>query len=417
MRCMQNWPSVFIGLRYIRAKRRNGFISFVSLFAFLGIAIGVFALILVLSVMNGFDDELKKRILRVVPHGYLNAEKGIANWPELEQQIQSSDGLLGAAPFIEGNGLISFAGNARGVSILGVNTEQEATVSVVGDFMVTGAMEELDTNGYNVVLGRLVASYLDVLPGDKVTLTLPQVTVTPAGIFPRSRQFTVVGVFEVGAQLDQTLAIISINKAQKLFRRGDRVDGLRLKFDNIYQSQNYLMEMEKTLPPEIVTKDWRETQRNLFEAIKMEKTVVGFLLGIIIAIAAFNIVTTLIMMIAEKRSDIAVLRTMGMTRGHIVGIFMVQGIMLGLMGVALGAVLGVIGAISLSDLVAWLEQFLGVQVFDPNVYFVAHLPSLWKLEDTVWICSGAVIISFLATLYPSYRASQIEPAEALRYDI
>lgn len=414
---LQNSLPLYIGLRYTRAKQRNGFISFVSLFALIGMALGVFALIVVLSVMNGFDHELKQRILRVVPHGFLSTKAPLLDWQPLAQKIQNTPGLLASAPYIEGQGLLSYAGTVKPIQIQGIDPEYERNISVVSNYMTLGTLENLQAGEYGIVMGRLVARYMGLTTGDKVSVTLPQVSVTPAGIFPRSKRFTLVGVFEVGAPVDQFLTLIHIDDAKKLFRKGEAIDGLHLKFDDIYRAPVAVQAMAKTLGDNYVAKDWSQTQGSLFQAVKMEKTVVGMMLGIIIAVAAFNIVTSLVMMVAEKRSDIAVLRTLGMTRWHIIKIFIVQGLSLGLGGILIGAVLGVATAVYLPNVMQIIEQVTGFQVFDPDVYFVAYLPSNWQPIDTLLVCSLASCIAFLATVYPAYRASKIEPAEALRYDM
>ncbi|VUD68823.1 Lipoprotein-releasing system transmembrane protein LolE [Thalassocella blandensis] len=406
----------YIGLRYIRAKRRNGFIAFVSLFAFFGMALGVFALIVVLSVMNGFDLELKKRILRVIPHGFITTAEPLKDWQGLSSQIQYQPNLLASAPFIEGRALLSYGGGVRGIQLEGILPEEEAKVSEVSRYMMVGHMDYLQPGEYGIVLGSLIARSLGLTTGDRVTITLPVVSVSPAGIFPRSKRFRVVGVFEVGAQVDQSLALIHIADAQKLFRIPGEVHGLRLKFDNIYTAPASIQQMGKSLGDGFKAKDWSQTQGSLFQAVKMEKTVVGLLLSIIVAVAAFNIVTSLIMMVAEKRSDIAVLRTLGLTRASVVQIFMVQGSVMGVAGVVFGTVFGILGANYLSPLMTWVESQFGFQVFDADVYFVTHLPSVWRPEDTVLVSIFATVLSILATIYPAYRASLIAPAEALRYD-
>lgn len=416
MRAMNLLLPLYIGLRYTWAKRRNTFISFVSLFAFIGMALGVFALIVVLSVMNGFDRELKDRILRVVPHGFVEAQEPLADWQALAGQLLGSHGVEGAAPFVAGHGMVTYDGSIHGVEIQGIDPAAEQSVSVVHEHMLVGDLAELQPGEYQIVLGSLLARYLGVTIGDKVQITLPEVSVTPAGIFPRTKRFTVVGVFEVGAQLDQSLALMHVSDAQKLLRRSG-VDGLRLRFDEIYDAPRLLAELQQDLGTQYNTRDWSETQGSLFQAIKMEKTVVGMMLGIIIAVAAFNIVTSLIMMITEKRADIAVLRTMGLSAGGVVGIFMVQGTIIGLVGILIGMSLGIVVALNLADMVTAMEQMLGAQIFDPTVYFVTTMPSQLMLSDVVMVCSGAALISFLVTCYPAWRASQIAPAEALRYNV
>ncbi len=411
----------YIGLRYIRSKRRNGFIAFVSLFALLGMMLGVFALIVVLSVMNGFDRELKQRILRVVPHGFIEKSNALQDWVSLSDSIRSSEGLLGSAPFIEGKGLITYGNRVRPIQIEGIAPSQETEVSEISRSILVGDYHALEQTRYGIVLGALIARNMGVSIGDKVSVTLPIVSITPAGVFPRSKRFTVVGVFEVGAQVDQTLALINLQDAQKLFRLPNRVHGLRLRFDDIYRAPAYLGSIIKQLNEKnehagFKGKDWSQTQGSLFQAVKMEKTVVGIMLSVIIAVAAFNIITSLIMMVAEKRSDIAVLRTLGLSRSGIMKVFVVQGSVMGLCGIIVGAGSGIITAHYLPEIIGFFEGLVGAQVFDPSVYFVSHLPSEWKLNDTLWTCAFAFVISFLATLYPAYRASLIEPAEALRYD-
>lgn len=407
---------LYIGLRYTWAKRRNSFISFVSLFAFMGMALGVFALIVVLSVMNGFDRELKERILRVVPHGFIDSSEPMEEWRPLAKQVLQHPRVLGAAPYIEGYGMAAYDGSVHGIEIQGILPDVERDVSQVHEYMLAGSMETLVPRRYHLVMGSLLARYLGVTTGDKVNITLPEVSITPAGVFPRSKRFTVTGVFEVGAQLDQTLVLMHLDDAQKLFRKKQGIDGLRLHFDDIYRAPAIVKELQTSLSDPYQGRDWSATQGSLFQAVQMEKTVVGIMLGIIIAVAAFNIVTSLIMMITEKRSDIAVLRTMGLSAGGVVAIFIVQGTAIGVIGIAIGALLGIVVAQNLAPMVTWVEQALGAQIFDPTVYFVTTMPSQLQLHDVLWVCLGAASISFLATCYPAYRAAQIAPAEALRYN-
>lgn len=413
---MLNRLTAQIGLRYTRAERRNHFISFISLFALGGMALGVLALILVLSVMNGFDHELKQRILRVVPHGFVTSTDGLSDWQSLVTELEDSPGLQGSAPFVGGRGLASLDGGVTALELQGVLPEREPQVSVVDQHMLVGNLSALQPDRFGIILGSVLARTLGAAPGDKVTVTLPQVSVTPAGIFPRTKRFTVVGIFEAGAQVDQTLAMIHVRDAQKLFRRGDTVDGLRLRFDDIYAAPQRLDQLVDGLGQGYRGKDWSETQGSLFQAVKMEKTVVGVMLTVIIAVAAFNIITCLVMMVAEKRTDIAVMRTMGMKPSDIVAIFVVQGTALGFAGVLLGAAVGIPAAMHLPEFVVWLETLFGVQVFDPSVYFVSYIPSRFQWFDAFWVCTTGLLITVLATIYPSLRAARISPAEALRYE-
>ena len=372
-------------------------------------------MIIVLSVMNGFDDELKKRILRVIPHGTIAAENGLHDWPDLAGKLKEQPGLLSSSPYVAGNVLIGQRSTIKGIQLRGIEPAQEAAVSPVANYLIAGNLDYLEPGQFGIVLGSLLAYSLGVSTGDSVVVTLPTVSITLAGVFPRTRQFEVVGVFEAGAQVDQYLALIHLSDAQRLFKRGNTVDGLRLKFDDIYKAPAYIETMEDRLGSDFVFQDWSQTQGSLFRAVKMEKTVTGILLGIIIAVAAFNIVTSLIMMVTEKTANIAVMRTMGMRRGQVMGIFVTQGSVAGIIGVALGVIVGVPCAVFLPEIVRFFEGLFGFHVFDPTVYFVTSLPSKWQWQDTVSICLFALASAFISALYPAYRASLIEPAEATRY--
>ncbi len=425
---MLNLVPVFIGLRYTRAKRRTQFISFVSGFSLLGMAFGVFALTVVLSVMNGFDRELKKRILSAVPHGFITSQQstGLADWQALVNRIEQEPQLVASAPYVEGFGLMGAGRFTQGVTLQGILPELESRVSDIQQHMVSGSMLELNPGEFGIVIGRLLARYFNVDVGDRVTLTLPYLSITPAGVFPRSKRFRVVGVFEVGAQVDQGLALIHMQDMQKLLRRSENPQGLHVKVTDIYQAGAILAKLQAQLEAEraagqsnlepVDVKDWSQTQGSLFQAVKMEKIVIGVLLMIIVAVAAFNIVSSLVLMVADKRADIAVLRTLGLTGRQVMAVFIVQGSAVGFMGILVGAVVGALVAHSIGDIVQWLENLLGLHVFDPSVYFISYLPSLWLWSDTLIICACAALLSVIATLYPAYRAAKIAPAEALRYE-
>ncbi len=407
---------LFIGLRYTRAKRRNQFISFVNGFSLFGMALGVLALIIVLSVMNGFDREVKNRILSVVPHASIDRKPHLNNWRVLAQKVAAHPQVLATAPYISGYGLIAYNYGVQGVQVQGVLPAEEKNVSVIEQHMRVGSIDDLRPGEYGIVLGALLARYLGVSRGDKVTLTLPDITITPAGVFPRSKRFTVVGVFEVGAQVDQSLVMIHLRDAQKLYRYSEGVQGIHLKVTDIYLAGAVVASLSKQLGDSYLSRDWSQTQGSLFQAVKMEKTVITVLLMIIIAVAAFNIITSLVLMVADKRSDIAVLRTLGLSARQVMAIFIIQGCAVGILGIAIGAVLGTFGAIYIGAIVHWFEQALGLSMFDPRVYFISQLPSQWRWSDTLLICTTALVISALATLYPAYRAAKVEPAEALRYE-
>lgn len=405
-----------IGLRYTRSKRRNGFLSFVSGFALLGMGLGVFALIVVLSVMNGFDHELKQRILRVIPHATLTGPRGLDDWQALAEQLENTPHLEGSAPYIGGKGLLTYAGSVRGIEIQGIDPAHEGRVSPIAEAMMLGELQSLQPGEYGIVMGRLAAQFMGLNIGDLVTVTLPQFSITPAGVFPRTKRFVLVGVFEVNAPIDQTLTLVHITDAQKLFRRGNKVDGLRLRFDDIYRAPEAVKQLSIALDGEYQARDWSMSQENLFKAVKMEKTMTGLMLSIIVLVAAFNIVTSLVMMVTEKRSDIAVLRTMGLKRRDIVKIFMVQGVSMGGIGIGVGCFFGVLCALYLPQIFLLVEKITGFQLFDPDVFFVSFLPSVWQWQDTVKIAIGAFSVSVLACIYPALRAARIEPSEALRYD-
>lgn len=417
---MSRSVSLLIGLRYTRAKRRNQFISFVSGFSLLGMALGVMALILVLSVMNGLDREMKERILRVVPHGFIDAEQPLTDWQPLAAEVEKHPHVVATAPYVDGSGVISLGRQGEWSQILGVLPEAEQRVSLIGDNMVAGNLEDLGSGEWGIVLGRTLARFIGVGSlGEQVTITTPQFSSTLLGPSPRTKRFTVVGIFEVGAQVDASLAMIHIDDAEKLYRTGG-VQGLHVKVDDIYQAAEVMQEVGRELSAEdqqkYTVKDWSQTQGSLFQAVKMEKIMVMIMLMIIVAIAAFNIITSLVLMVADKRSDIAVLRTLGMSARQVMGIFVVQGSAVGIIGIVIGCVLGAVGAFYLADIVSWFEALLGHTVFDPNVYYIPSIPSHLELGDVVIVCSTAIVMSVLATLYPAFRASKIEPAEALRYE-
>jgi len=407
---------LFIGLRYVAARRRQQFISFINGFSLLGMALGVMALIVVTSVMNGFDRELKTRILSVVPHGFVEKEGGLEDWRGVAQQLERQPHVEAASPFVRGFALLGAGGGSHGVEFQGVEPEALRGVSEVGEHMIMGSLDALQPRSYNIVLGRILARQLNVIPGDSVVLTLPEVVVTPAGIFPRTKRFTVAGVFSVGAQVDQSVALMHIDDAARLLRMRGKVQGLQLRFDDMDKALGRVSAYAQGLGEGFSGEDWSHSQGSLFQAVKMEKTVVTLMLMIIVAVAAFNIVSALVLMVADKRSDIAVLRTLGLTSRQIMSVFVVQGSAIGIIGAFAGALLGILIALNLTDMVSWAENLLGAKIFDPRVFFVSFLPSEFRAGDAVVVLTAAVLMSLLATLFPAWRAAQIEPAEALRYE-
>lgn len=411
---LKNIP-LYIGLRYTRAKRRNQFISFISAFSLVGMALGVMALIIVLSVMNGFDREMKERILNVIPHGFIDQQPMVKDWPALAAKVDAQPGVQASAPYIQSSAMVTYAGGVEAIELHGIDPQAEAKVSVVDQHMIVGDMAQLLPGEYGIVMGRILASRLMLAPGDKIRVTSPEINITPMGAFTRSRNFTLVGVFEVGAQVDSTLALIHLADAQKFLRQSG-VQGLHVKTEDLYAAGPIMHQVRANLGDEFRVRDWSQTQGSLFQAVKMEKIVVASLLMIIIAVAAFNIVSSLVLMVADKRSDIAVLRTLGLSARQVMAIFIVQGSAVGFIGTFVGAILGCLVALTLTSIMAGLESLIGLQVFDPEVYFITQLPSVLLWQDVIIICGIALGLSFLATLYPAYRAAQIEPAEALRYE-
>lgn len=413
---MTNPLPLFIGLRYVRSKQSEGFFSVVSVLSFGAMTLGVMALIVVLSVMNGFDREIKTRILDVVPHLTIEKTMPLANWRAEMAAVLASPGIVAASPFIEAQGMLSTEGHFEGVSIQGVDPLNTATLDVLEDNLLAGRIEALQPGEYGVVLGSLLARSLKAMTGDSVLLTLPDMTITPVGVFPRVKRLTVVGVFQVGAQVDSGIAFVHIEDAQKLLRSGGAIQGVRLTLDDPFAVDRLLAALGPALPAGATAATWQQSLRSLFDAIKMEKLVVGVLLTVIIAVAAFNIIASLVLMVADKRKDIAVLRAMGATSATVTGIFRVQGAAVGLSGVLLGTVAGCLLAWQLGPVVAFFEGLLGLSIFDPEVYFISELPSDLQWPDVAIVAGIGVIISLLATLYPAWRAGQVSPAEVLRYE-
>lgn len=409
---------IFVGLRYTRAKRRNHFISFISLTSMAGIALGVAALITVLSVMNGFQQTLRTRILGVISDMTITAAQGhLRAWPEVLRATVALPHVRAAAPYVRGEGMLIHGRAVSGVLVRGVIPRNERQVSVIGRKMVEGHLRSLRPGQFGIVLGRYLAWKLGAQLGSRVSLVIPQGEVTPAGLLPRLRRFTVVGIFNVGMyQYDSGLALIDLTDAQHLYQLGDGVSGVRLKLDNIYRAPAMTAGLQEKLGDTVVVRDWAEEHANFFRALRIEKTVMFVILLLIVAVAAFNIVATLVMVVTDKKADIAILRTIGASPASIMGIFMVQGAVIGVMGTALGVIAGVLLSLNVTTIVPFLEHVFHTTFLEADVYYISELPSHLRWSDVVHTAVVSLIMSLTATLYPAWRAARTEPAEALRYE-
>ncbi|HPB91148.1 MAG: lipoprotein-releasing ABC transporter permease subunit [Rhodocyclales bacterium] len=413
---------IFIGLRYTRAQPREGggnqFISFIALISMLGLALGVAALIIVLSVMNGFQQELRERILGVVSHIQVsNASGELADWSRVVQNVARHPRVKAVAPFVQQQGMLSFDGQVRGVMVRGIVPQAEDTVAQFSQHMSAGKLAQLVPGEFGMVLGAELASALRVGVGDKITLLAPQGLVTPAAILPRVKQFRVVGVFNVGMyEFDSGLALINMTDAQTLYRMDDRVSGVRLKVDDLFAAPQISRELLRYLDVDEGVSDWTRSHANFFRAVEIEKRMMFLILLLIVAVAAFNIVSTLVMAVQDKRADIAILRTLGASPPSIMSIFIVQGTLIGVIGLLAGVFMGVAVSLNIDVVVPFIERLFGMQFLSKEVYYITELPSDMHWSDVATISGVSFVLTLLATLYPSWRASRTQPAEALRYE-
>ena len=412
---------LFIGMRYTRAKRRNQFISFISFTSMIGIGLGVAALIVVLSVMNGFQEELRSRILGVASHLQITGpNNALEDWHALSTQLNGTPHIQGAAPYIMAQGMLSNGQAVQGAIVRGVLPDAEASVSDISEKMRAGKINDLKSGEFGIVLGAELAQSLGVILGDQVVLMAPQGQFTPTGVVPRIKQFTVVGVFQIGMyEYDSGLALIHVDDASKLYRMGVNVSGLRLKLDDLFLAPQISNQLAFTLnksAQQYYLTDWTQEHANFFRAIQMEKRVMFIILALIVAVAAFNIVSTLVMAVTDKRADIAIMRTFGASPSSIMMIFIVQGALIGVVGTVFGALFGVLIASNISTIVPFIEHLFNVQFLAKDVYYISELPSHLIWMDVIVIISMSFLLSLLATLYPSWKASKMNPAEALRYD-
>ncbi len=413
---MLNFYPARIGLRYTSAKRRNHFISFISLTSMVGLIIGVALLITVLSVMNGFDRELQQRILGMVPHAAIKPYTVMNEWQALDEQMTAHPEVVAAAPFINAQGMVTRNGVVNGVQLNGILPEEEEQVSIISRHMIRGKLTDLQSGEFGIIVGDILARQMRLDIGDKVTVVLPEASLTPAGVFPRLKRFTVVGMFSVGADLDLSLTLIHMDDAAKVLRLESGVHGLRLKFHDLFDAPYVATDLARQLKEGYYSVDWTRTHGNLFQAIQMEKTMIGLLLMVIVAVAAFNIISTLVMVVTDKKPDIAILRTMGATPGAIMAIFIVQGAWIGVIGTVVGTVLGIVLSLNVSAIISGIETLFKMQFLSPDVYFISDLPSQLLWSDVYVVTGSALAMSLLATIYPAWRASKVEPAEALRYE-
>ena len=411
---------VFIGTRYTRAKRRNHFVSFISLTSMIGLALGVVVMIVVLSVMNGFDHEMRTRVLGMVPHATIESGEPISDWQSLAAKVKQNPQVTAVAPFTQMQGLLTNNGKVSKVLLNAIDPAQERQVSIIDNFMQQGKLDDLAPGSFGIVIGDKAAAKLGAAIGDKLTFVAPEVTVTPAGMFPRMKRFTVVGIFHVGAgELDGYLGITNL---QDLAQAASLETG---------SGPGHPPEVRRPVPGAtrrrgaspsnsaktiIYARDWTRTHGNLYQAIRMEKAMIGLLLLLIVAVAAFNIISTLVMVVNDKKGDIAILRTLGATPGSIMATFMVQGTVIGVVGTLIGAVVGIFAALNVSAAISALEGLIGHKFLNADVYFIDYLPSQVQSQDVLMVCAAALVLSFLATLYPAWRAARTQPAEALRYE-
>ena len=408
-----------VGARYSRAKRRNGFISFISAISMIGIALGAWVIITVVSIMNGFGNELRGRILDVTPHVTVTGQGGwLKKWEDVETHLADREGVQGFAPFIYAQGLTTNNSRVTGSLVRGVLPSYEGQVSVVPSNMFEGSFESLEAGAYNVVLGAGLAYKLNASLGDKVTLIAPQGRSTPAGMMPRLRRFTVTGIFGgIGPDdFDGALAFIHLKDAAKLFKTGSQVSGIRLTLDDPYEARQLAGELSAELDYRYLVDNWTRQHKSFFRALEVERRMTFIVLFLVVAVAAFNIVSTLVMVVTDKRADIAILRTLGLSPRGVMGIFFVQGVTSGIIGTLIGTVAGVLTALNITTIINFVEGLVGYQLFPADVYIITDFPAELRWSDVWTVVIVSISISMLATLYPSWQASKTQPAEALRYE-
>ena len=409
---------LFIGLRYIRARRKSHFVSFIAFISIAGVALGVFALIVVLSVMNGFGNELRDRTLSMTSHATISGYDGyVRDWRSVLAKAEQNKEVVAAAPYIRKEVMLSNGRRVSGSLVRGIQPDMESRVSMVESKMISGSLTDLKPGEYGIVLGRELANALGVYEGDRITVITPQASITAVGVMPRLRRFRVVGVFEVGMhQYDSAMAYMHLQDAAKLFSYEDKVNGVRLKFTDLFDAPRITRDIEKDFGEDYWVKDWSKQHKNFFRALQTEKTVMFIILLMMVSVAALNIVSTLMMTVTDKESDIAILRALGMRPSSIMTIFIIQGAFIGLFGTIIGVSAGVPVALNVFEIVSWLEQLFNTDFLPSDVYYISDISADVKVSEVVIYALSAFSVTILATIYPAWRASRTLPAEALRYE-
>lgn len=409
---------LFIGQRYTHSRRRNRFISFISFASMLGIMLGVMVLITVLSIMNGFEKELRDKILGVIAHVTVSGTNGqLSDWSAQVERLRKEPHVIGAAPYVQKQVMITNGEKMRGVVLQGIDPTVQDQVSDVDFKMIDGNFTNLKPREYGIVLGVEVASALGVMPGDKVTVVVPQVQITPAGILPRIRRFTVVGVYQIGhPEYDGMTSFIELSDASRLFGLGEDISGVRLKVDNLFAAQSIGYDLQQQLGNDFKVTDWGQEHGSFFRAVKTERIAMTLILFLVVCVALFNLVASLVMTVNDKQADIAILRTFGMSGERIMRVFMIQGSIIGIFGTVVGVSLGVLLSLHIGEVVGWLEHTFGFKVFSADIFYISEIPSDLRWDNVLWIGLASLVASVLATVYPARRAAQIQPAESLRYE-
>jgi lipoprotein-releasing system permease protein len=408
---------LFIGLRYTRARKRSHFISFISLISILGITLGITALITTLSVMNGFGKELRGRILGVISHVTVTeTDGGLSDWRDVAARIKNPH-VIGRAPYITGQGMVARGKTVSGVLARGIIPAEEKQVSDFGTHMVAGSLDALKPGEFGIVIGSQLAWKLDLTVGSPVSLLIPEALVTPAGLMPRFKRFTVVGIFRMDMyEYDSGLVLMNIDDAAKLYQTGDEVSGLRLKLDDLDAAPRVAQEVAGGLGPDYMARDWTREHGNFFRALRIEKTVMFIILLLIVTVAMFNVVSTLVVVVTEKRADIAILRTLGASPRSIMGIFLAHGSVVGVVGTLVGTFCGVLLAVNVENIVHGIEKLFSTSFIAADVYFISELPSDLHWSDVMLVSGCSLLLGLLSALYPAWRASKVQPAESLRYE-